>query len=86
MQTMNLQIDESFFPHFKALIDSFVRDNKVQIISDGLPKHLICSSVEEVRRRVYEAEKRINDGEYLTEEEYDKAIDDFFTNELGIQR
>ncbi|MBU1958295.1 hypothetical protein KJ680_07820 [bacterium] len=86
MQTMNLQIEDSFFPHFKALIDSFINDNKVQIVNDELPKHLTCSSVEEVRRRVFEAEKRIESGEYLTEQEYDKEMNEFFINEFGIKR
>ena len=86
MHTMNLQIEESFFPHFKALVDSFVNDNKIKIIDNDFPKHLICNSVEEVRRRVYLAEKRIDMGQSLSQEEYDKEMDNFFINELGITR
>ena len=86
MQTMNLQIEESFFPHFKALIDSFINDNKIKIIDNDFPQHLACNSIEEVRRRVYLAEERINMGQSLNQEEYDKEMDDFFTNELGITR
>ncbi|MCH9740450.1 MAG: hypothetical protein K0U38_06375 [Epsilonproteobacteria bacterium] len=82
MQTMNLQIEESFFPHFKALIDSFINDNKVKIVHDELPKHLTCSSIEEVRRRVYLAEKE--DG--ISEEEYNKLMNKFFKEEIGIER
>ena len=33
MQTMNLQIEESFLPQFKNFIDSFVREKKVKIIN-----------------------------------------------------
>ena len=69
MQTMNLQIEESFFPHFKALVDSFINDNKIKIIDNELPEHLVCNSVEEVRRRVYLAEERIENGQSLTQEE-----------------
>ncbi|HIP45265.1 MAG TPA: hypothetical protein EYG93_08070 [Sulfurospirillum arcachonense] len=86
MQTMNLQIEESFFPHFKVLIDSFVNDNKIKLINNDFPEELTCNSIEEVRRRVYLAEKRIENGQSLTQEEYDKEMDNFFTNELGSTR
>ncbi len=29
---MNLEIDNNFFPHFKAMIDSLVKDNKVSVV------------------------------------------------------
>ena len=70
MQTMNLQIEESFFPHFKALIDSFVNDNKIQIVDNDFPEHLVCSSIEEIRKRVYLAEQE----EGLSQMEYDKLM------------
>ncbi len=44
------------------------------------------SSVEEVRRRVALAEERVANGEYVTEEEYEKQMDTFFEEELGIKR
>jgi hypothetical protein len=47
---------------------------------------VIVSSVEEVHRRVAEAEKRIANGEYYTQEEYEKLMDDFLENKLGIKR
>ena len=34
MQTMNLQIEESFLPQFKNFIDSFVREKKIKIINE----------------------------------------------------
>ncbi len=86
MQTISLRVDDSFFPHFKAIIESLIRDKKVEIADDDFPQDLIVSSVEEVRRRVYEAEKRIENGEYLTQEQYDTQMNDFFKNELGIDR
>ena len=56
---MNLEIDNNFFPHFKAIIDSFVKDNKVSVVEiddydyvKDAPKSVIVNSVEEVRKRV----------------------------------
>lgn len=89
---MHLEIEKSFFPHFKAMIESLERDNKVSVIevdddyADRVPESLIVSSVEEVRRRVALAEERVANGQYLTEEEYEKEMDTFFKEELGIQR
>jgi len=72
---MNLQIEESFFPHFKALIDSFINDNKVKILNDEPLKDFECSSVDEVRRRVLLAEERIKSGNFLTEEKFWEKIE-----------
>ena len=89
---MHLEIEKSFFPHFKAMIESLERDHKVSVIevdddyADRVPESLIVSSVEEVRRRVALAEERVANGQYLTEEEYEKEMDTFFKEELGIQR
>lgn len=86
MQTLSLKIEDDFFPHFKAIVDSFVKDKKVRIIENELPSNVIVSSVEEVHRRVAEAEKRIANGEYYTQEESEKLMDDFLENKLGIKR
>lgn len=32
MQTVNLEIEDDFFPHFKAIIECFVNDGKVIIV------------------------------------------------------
>jgi len=32
MQIMNLRIDDSFYPHFKAIIESFVKDKKIEVM------------------------------------------------------
>ena len=50
------------------------------------PESVIVSSVKEVRKRVALAEGRVANGEYLTQEEYEKSMDAFFKEELGIQR
>ena len=90
---MNLEIDNSFFPHFKAMIDSFVKDNKVSVVEiddydyvSHAPESVIVDSVDEVRRRVSLAEERVANDEYITEEEYEKQMDTFFSEELGIKR
>ena len=86
---MNLEIDNNFFPHFKAMIDSFVKDNKVSVVeiddydyTKNAPESLIVSSVEEVQRRVALAEAE----ESMTEEEYEIAMNKFFKEELGVER
>jgi hypothetical protein len=75
------------------MIDSLVKDRKLQIVKDdyydfenNYPQSVVLSSAEEVRRRVYEAEKRINDGDFITEEEYEIQMNRFFSEELGIER
>jgi len=90
---MSLEIDNSFFPHFKAIIDSFVKDSKVSVLATDsydyavhAPESAVISSAREVRQRVAEAEERVARGEYLTEEAYDEVMDAFFTEELGTER
>lgn len=85
MQTLSLKIEDDFFPHFKAIIDSFVKDKKVQVIDNEVPATIIVSSIQEIHSRVAEAERRIANGEYYTQEESEKLMDDFFENQLGIQ-
>jgi len=89
MKSLNLRVEDSFFPHFKAMIDSLVKDHKVQIIEDdtydfenNYPQSVAVSSVEEVRRRVYEAEQEVG----LSEAEYEEQMNRFFKDELGIER
>lgn len=89
MQTINLKIDDTFFPHFKAILESFVKDKKVEIIEDSdfnfennYPKSVVVNSVEDVRKRVFEAQKERG----LNEDEYNRLMDKFFTEELGIKR
>jgi hypothetical protein len=86
---MNLEIDNNFFPHFKAMIDSFVKDNKVSVVeideydyTKNASESVIVSSIEEVRRRVALAEAE----ESMTEEEYEIAMNRFFKEELGVER
>jgi len=79
---MNLEIDNAFFPHFKAMIDSFVKDNKVSVVEIDnydyachAPKSVIVSSVEEVRKRVALAEERIKQTGGIKEEDFWEAVE-----------
>lgn len=92
MKTMNLKIEDSFFPHFKAMIDSLAKDKKVKVVKkkydyeNNYPESAVVSSVKEVRRRVFEAEKRIEENQGMSEEEYQQFMDKFFEEKLGIKR
>ncbi len=81
MQTLNLKIDDTFFPHFKAILDSFIKDKKIEII-DNTPHDFMVNSVEEVKKRVFEADQETS----LSQDEYNEKIESFFNNELGITR
>ena len=90
---MSLEIDNSFFPHFKAMIDSFVRDRKVSIVEESAydyaaytPESTIVSSEKEVQQRALEAEKRIVSGHGVSEKDYEENMSRFFQEELGITR
>lgn len=82
MQTLSLKIDDTFFPHFKAMLDSFIKDKKVEIIDTDDQHSFIVSSVEEVQKRVLEAENEPS----LSQEAYQAQMDAFFKDELGIKR
>ena len=82
MQTINLKVEDDFFPHLKAILESFVKDKKVRIIENELPANVIVSSVEEIHRRIAEAESEVG----MSQEEYDLQMERFFRDELGIKR
>ncbi len=85
MKTLNLKIDDSFFPQFKALVDSYVNEHKIEIIKDenfdyenNYPQSVVLSSVEDVRKRVLSSENRIENGEFHTQEDYEVLMNKFF--------
>ena len=93
MKILNLKIDDNFFPQFKALVDSYVNEHKIEIIKDenfdyenNYPQSVVLSSVEEVKKRVLESEHRIEKGEFHTQEDYEILMNKFFSEELGIKR
>ena len=84
LHTINLQIDDSFYPHFKAILDSFVKDNKLKIINnkETSSEDIFVNSIEEVRHRVYLSEQEPS----LSQDQYNKDMDDFFKKEFGAER
>ncbi len=76
MQTITLKVEDSFYDAFMELLKNISKE-KIEIVEEGYPPEVVVSSVEEVRRRVYEAEERVKSGEYLTEDEYRKEMDAF---------
>lgn len=88
MHTVNLEIESSFYPHFKVLLESFERDKKIKILDQEYkyPQEIVASNVNEVQTKALLAEERIKKGTYLTQEQYDQEMDDFFSNELGLKR
>ena len=65
-----VKIDDSKFDEFKDAIKKF--DAK---IINSYPEEIVVSSIEEVRKRVLEAEERVKKGEYIDEEEFDIFIE-----------
>jgi hypothetical protein len=79
MQTVTLKINDNFYEHFMALVDSLPK-KQVKVIQRSLPEHIVISSVEEVKKRVYTSERSRS----FSEEEYQNEMKDFFKNELKI--
>ena len=67
MQTVTLNIEDGFYNHFMELLNNISKD-KVEVVDTAFPSELVVSSIDEVRRRVYEAEN----SEGMTEQEYEK--------------
>ena len=66
-----VKIDNDKFREFK----SFINQINGEIINSA-PEEVVVSSVEEVRKRIYEAEK----GEFVSEEEEKKLFDKLYKN------
>ncbi len=82
MHAINLKVEDSFYPHFKAMLESFIKDKKIEIISSDFPEEIIMNDIEEIRQSVYVSEKTVG----VNQKEYQKEMDDFFKRELGINR
>jgi citrate lyase synthetase len=83
MQTVTLKINDSFYEHFMALVDSLPK-KQVKVIERSMNEEMIVSSATEVRRRAFEAENRIKSGEYVTQDGYRQMMDQFLTKEFGL--
>jgi len=84
MQTLNLQIEESFYPQFKAMIENFVNEKKIKILKKefAFSDTIIVSSTQEVQERVYASQSE----EGLSEEAYEKEMEIFYKKEFGISK
>ena len=69
MHTMKLQINDSIYSQVLSFINQF-KTNDLNIIEDTQQEDYVVSSIEEVQRRVQDAEKN---GNYI-------LADDFFSN------
>lgn len=83
MQTVTLKINDSFYEHFMALVDSLPK-KQVKVVERPMNDEVIVSSEAEVRRRAFEAEARIKSGEYVTQDNYRQMMDQFLTKEFGL--
>ena len=96
LQIDNSEIEDIFVQGFESNKDKFldfIKNSYAQKVlldeydyAKNAPESVIVSSVEEVQRRVALAEERVGNGEYDTEEEYEKKMNLFFEEELGIKR
>lgn len=82
MQTVTLKINDSFYEHFMALVDSLPK-KQVKVIERPMSDEVMVGSEAEVRRRAFEAEERIKSGEYVTQDNYRQMMDQFLTKEFG---
>jgi len=65
-----VKINDSKFDEFKNLVKKLDAE-----IVNSYPDEMVVCSVEEVRKRVFEAEERVNRGEYIDEKEFDDFIE-----------
>jgi len=79
MHTVTLKIDDNFYEHFMALVHSIPKKH-VKVVEHSVPERIIVSSIEEVKKRVYESEKSPS----FSEEEYQNEMKNFLKNELKI--
>lgn len=83
MQTVTLKINDSFYEHFMALVDSLPK-KQVKVVERPMSDEVIATSMAEVQRRAFEAEDRIKSGEYVTQDNYRQMMDQFLTKEFGL--
>lgn len=83
MQTVTLKINDSFYEHFMALVDSLPK-KQVKVVERSMNEDVIVSSTAEIRRRAFEAEDRIKSGEYVSQDNYRQMMDQFLTKEFGL--
>jgi len=71
MHTMKLQVNESIYSQVLSFINQF-QTNEVNLVEDTKQEDYIVSSVEEVQRRVLNAEAN---GNYISADEFFSDMD-----------
>jgi hypothetical protein len=82
MQTIKLHVEDAFYAHFMALIESLSKDKKVEIVHNDFPEQLLVRTVKEVQTRIQSAQK----SETISEKQYDENMNLFFKNNFGMTR
>jgi hypothetical protein len=82
MHTIKIKIEDSFYPHFKALNHSLVESKKIAYVEKSdcnyeasYPKSVVLNTVAAVREKVLEAEKNVQNGCYVEEDVFWNNID-----------
>ena len=68
--------------YLKSLPQDGLKFQKLEEGTALFPKELLVGSVKEVQDRAYEAEKTVG----ITEDQYNKEMNDFFMTEFGVKR
>ena len=71
MHTVKLHIDDSIYTRFLSFVNQF-QNHELSVVEDKQMEEFMVSSKEEVRSRVYQAEKN---GTYLSSDEFWNDID-----------
>jgi len=85
MTTISINVEDSFVDTLQTMLRGFIEQKKIQIIDENKSSFTV-NSIDEVKKRVYEAEKRIHNNGGIDEQEYEEMMNNFFTTKLGISR
>ena len=78
----DINIYDKLMSYLQSLPQDGLKFKKLERKTVSFPKELMVDSVEEVQERAYGAEKTVG----LTEDEYNKEMDEFFMTEFGVKR
>lgn len=78
----DINIYDKLMSYLQSLPQDGLKFKKLEKKTVSFPKELMVDSVEEVQERAYGAEKTVG----LTEDEYNKEMDEFFMTEFGVKR
>ena len=76
MNSVKLNISDRLYPSLMNIFNTLPQD-EVEIIENKKHKFIV-SSKKEIKKRLKKAEKSIANGDFFTEEEFDKQMDIFF--------